>query len=344
LLTLPLVVPESSWVVCLRGLGRIDSEIDLARTDGYYEELNRSSTDERKPSLAKRPPDRKSFNESGLVEEVSDYRHRLLRPLLDARWNGKVFRTDALGHRGPTISLKKPPGTFRVIVLGSSNTMGHGVDDEETYARRLEAWLNERAGQGRRIEVVNLAVSGDSPTQRLLRLQLEADALEPDWILADVTALDFSLEEQHLRWVVAHRAEVPFDFVRETLESSQVNANDSTEAFHKKISKSLKPMLDRTYEAWKTEARRIGAPLTLLILPRADSKTESPSLFQLFRDQADRHAIPYIDLSGAFDRFDLDDYRIAPWDHHPNAMGHQLIFERLRDSMIIDRKFLDRID
>jgi lysophospholipase L1-like esterase len=103
-------------------------------------------------------------------------------------------------------------------------------------------------------------------------------------------------------------------------------------------------MLDRTYEAWKTEARRIGAPLTLLILPRADSKTESPSLFQLFRDQADRHAIPYIDLSGAFDRFDLDDYRIAPWDHHPNAMGHQLIFERLRDSMIIDRKFLDRID
>jgi lysophospholipase L1-like esterase len=343
LLALPLAIPQSPFLSTLRGLARLESEIDLARADGYYEELNRSPTDHRKPLLAERPSGRKSFTESGLLDEVADYRRRVLRPNLDARWNDKAFRTNSLGHRGPEISLQKPPGTFRVVLLGSSNSMGHGVEDDETYARKLEAWLNERVGKGRRVEVVNLAVSGDSPTQQWLRLRLEVPQLDPDWILSDITALDFSLEEQHLRWVLAKQPEIPFNFVKEALEASKVTTDDSTDAFHKKMSPYLKPMLDRTFAGWAAEAQKIGVPFTVVILPRADSKTESPSLFQLFRDLADRHDLPYVDLSDAFDRFELDEFRIAPWDHHPNALGHRLIFERLRDLLIVDPEFWDKI-
>lgn len=343
LLILPLAIPESSWLETLRGISQIDSEINLARTDGYYEELNRSPTDHRPPTLADRPPGRRSFTESGLLGEVSDYRRRTLLPNLDTTWNDRAFRTNSLGYRSPEISLKKPPGTFRVVLLGSSNSMGHGVDEEETYARRLETWLNEKAGQGRRIEVVNLAISGDSPTQQLLRLQLVVPPLEPDWILNDITALDFSLEEQHLRWVVESRTAIPFDFVATAIRESGVNASDSPEAFHQKLSPFLKPMLDRTYQAWADESRRIATPMTMVILPRADSKTESGSLFQLYRDLADRHGLRSADLSDAFERYELDEYRIAPWDHHPNALGHKLIFERLRDLLIVDPEFWNNI-
>jgi hypothetical protein len=80
--------------------------------------------------------------------------------------------------------------------------------------------------------------------------------------------------------------------------------------------------------------------LTVVILPRADSKTESPYLFELFRDLSDRHDLPYADLSDAFDRLELDEYRIAPWDHHPNALGHRLIFERLRDGLLVNPEFM----
>ena len=343
LLVLPLAFPGSAWVVTLRGAARIESEMELARADGYYEELIRSSPDRRKPRLPERPADQKPFTDSGLMDEVSDYRRRVLRPNLDAEWNGTTFRTNGLGYRGPEVSRRKPPGTFRVVVLGSSNTMGHGVADEDTYARRLERWLADRAGPGRRVEVVNLAVSGDSPTQRLLRLRDETPGLDPDWILCDITALDFSLEEQHLRWAVGKGVEIPFDFVREALAGSKVNADDSTDEFHKKLNPFLRAMLDRTFEGWALEARRIGAPLTVVILPRADSKTESPGLFQLFRDLADRHKLGRVDLSDAFDRLELDEYRIAPWDHHPNALGHRLIFARLRDGLLGDEAFRSRL-
>ena len=196
---MPLVLPVSGWLVTLQGVGQLESEMELARTDGYYEKLTRSPLDHRKPQQAERPSGRKSFTDSGLMAEILDYRRRVLRPNLDARWNGTTFRTSSLGYRGPEISRRKPPGTFRVVVLGSSNTMGHGVEDEQTYARLLEGWLAEQVRPGCRVEVVNLAVSGDSPTQQLLRLQVEAPGLEPDWFLSDITALDLSLEEQHLR-------------------------------------------------------------------------------------------------------------------------------------------------
>jgi hypothetical protein len=343
LLVLPMAIPDKSWVATLRGVVPIESELELARADGYYEELNRSSTDHRNPRLARPPEGRKSFTESGLLDEVPDYRRRVLRPNLDTRWNDKTFRTNSLGHRGPEISRSKPPGTFRVVLLGSSNSMGHGVEDDETYARRLEAWLNQRVGQGRRVEIVNLAVSGDSPTQQWRRLQVEVPSLDPDWILSDITALDLSLEEQHLRWVLAHQPEIPFDVVREALKDSQVKFNDSSDEFHKKISNFLKPMLDRTIEGWAAEARKLGVPLTVVILPRADSKIESPGLFQLFRDLSNRHGLPYEDLSDAFDRYDLDEYRVAPWDHHPNALGHRLIYERLRDLLIVDPAFREKL-
>jgi hypothetical protein len=344
LLVLPVVVPDSPLVQALRGTARLDSEIEMARADGYYEQLIRPPGETRKPRPSEPPPGWTTFSDSGLVDEVHDYRRRTLRPNLDARWNGTSFRTNTLGYRGPAISRGKPPGTFRVVVLGSSNTMGHGVDDEQTYARLLERWLAGRVGPGRRVEVVNIAVSGDSPTQQLLRLQLDVPGLDPDWILSDITALDLSLEEQHLRWVLGKGIKVPLDFVRDALDRSGVDADDSPEEFHRKFRTYPKPLLDRTFEGWAAEANRIGTPLTVVILPRADSKTESPGLFQLFREVSDRHELRYCDLSDTFDRLDLDDYRIAPWDHHPNALGHRLIFARLRDGLLADAEFMGVLD
>src|SRR5262245_2259448 len=48
---------------------------------------------------------------------------------------------NSLGFRGPETVQPKPPGELRILALGDSITMGEGVEDEETYARRLENYL-----------------------------------------------------------------------------------------------------------------------------------------------------------------------------------------------------------
>ncbi|MEO6809869.1 MAG: SGNH/GDSL hydrolase family protein [Isosphaeraceae bacterium] len=341
LLSLPWSFSQTEWMLTLRGYGLIESEMELAQTHGYYEDLIRTSAPGRAQPrvVVNRPPGWVPFADSGIVQVVDDYQRWRLRPSLDFRWNGEVFRTNRLGYRGPEIATPKPESTFRIIVIGSSNTIGHGVGDDEVYTRGLERWLEQRTPSDRHVEVVNLAVSGDSPTQRLLRLQNEACRLDPDWILGDVTALDFSLEENHLHWVVEQGVEPPFDFVREALRNSVVSIRDTPALFHKKLSPFSKPLLDLAYAGWAAESHRLGVAMTVVILPRADSKTESPRLFRLLNELALDHGLKCIDLSALFDDLKLADYQVAPWDNHPNALGHRLIFKELGASLMADEDF-----
>ena len=78
----------------------------------------------------------------------------------------------------------------------------------------------------------------------------------------------------------------------------------------------------------------IGRPLTVVILPRADSKGKSPRVIQLLHSLADRHGLDLLDLADAFDALDVEEFRISAWDKHPNARGHRVIFEAIRDALL----------
>jgi len=88
----------------------------------------------------------------------------------------------------------KPPGTFRIAVLGDSQTEALQVEREETFAAVLEEELSSCrtappgwAGEGRpRFEVLNFGVAGYGTAQELLTLREEALAYDPDLVLLAV--------------------------------------------------------------------------------------------------------------------------------------------------------------
>src|SRR5262245_62091910 len=67
------------------------------------------------------------------------------------------------GHRDVEVSLKKPPRTIRILVLGDSFTVGANVRQEEAYPKVLEKHL--RRGYSPQIQVVNSGVGGWQPFQ-----------------------------------------------------------------------------------------------------------------------------------------------------------------------------------
>ena len=147
--------------------------------------------------------------------------------------------------------------------------MGHGVSDDEAYPRLLEAWFQSLPDLGRRVEVVNLAVSGDSPSRQLLRMAIEAEQYHPDWILNDASILDPSLEERHLDAIVHSdpMPTVPLAYVAAALRRSKVSAADSPLEFQRKIRFELKALLDGAYGGWSEYSRRTGVPLDRLAPP-----------------------------------------------------------------------------
>jgi lysophospholipase L1-like esterase len=98
-------------------------------------------------------------------------------------WSNDGFMTvNSLGFRGPEVALPKPPGRFRVVLLGDSVTVGLGVADQETFAAQLAPELKRRLA-GRDVDVVNLAVSGYNTAQEVALLKRNLERLEPDLVL-----------------------------------------------------------------------------------------------------------------------------------------------------------------
>lgn len=86
-----------------------------------------------------------------------------------------------LGMRGRPRSARKPPGVFRIICFGDSNTYGAAVDDDETYPAQLERRLNA-LGRGR-YEVWNAGVSAYVMRQKVAAAREALARYEPDLIL-----------------------------------------------------------------------------------------------------------------------------------------------------------------
>lgn len=102
---------------------------------------------------------------------------------------GLPFRTNRAGFRGPDYAPEPPEGVFRIAVAGDSIVMGSGVLEEETYAARVEASLNEGA-DGVRYEVLNLGLSGLNAGQVVRRLEKLGTPYAPHLIVYGYTLND----------------------------------------------------------------------------------------------------------------------------------------------------------
>lgn len=90
------------------------------------------------------------------------------------------FRTNSQGFRGSQeYEIPKPPGVFRIIVLGDSVALGHGVEDDETFSAKLES----RLSQGHRVEVINMGVSGFGTAEELIQLRSVGLRYQPDLVI-----------------------------------------------------------------------------------------------------------------------------------------------------------------
>lgn len=101
---------------------------------------------------------------------------------------------NSLGFRGPEISLRKSPGSKRILGLGDSVAFGTGVQERETFLRRLEG--------------VNLSVIGYSLHQEVVTLRKFGLPLKGDIALLNFVVNDaYPTEDPFFNVQRLHRPE-----------------------------------------------------------------------------------------------------------------------------------------
>jgi lysophospholipase L1-like esterase len=119
-----------------------------------------------------------------------------LAPGYDGWFAGVPVHINALGFRDTRdYPLDKPPGTFRILVLGDSVTFGHGALSDTTYPYLLERRLREwRADIN--WEVWNLGVPGYNTTQELKYLERIGPRYRPDLVIVGFFENDLADNER----------------------------------------------------------------------------------------------------------------------------------------------------
>jgi hypothetical protein len=160
---------------------------------------------------------------SGITYPVFDaYDHDraiALKPDKEGWYHGEgkaYLKINSLGYRDIEHRKQKPPGVFRIAVLGDSFTEARQVDIAATFWKRLEAHLQGRPEfSNRRVEVLNFGIGGYGPTQEFLTLKKHVLDFSPDLvILAFCPGNDLSSNSKQIVSQV-NRSFTPFYVLRD---------------------------------------------------------------------------------------------------------------------------------
>jgi hypothetical protein len=111
-------------------------------------------------------------------------------------WRATQVRLNHLRFREGEFAMQKPPGIYRIAVLGDSFTFGQGISEEDRFSNRLEVALND---SDRAFEVLNFGRRGAETVDQIRMLEDTVFSVEPDFILLQWYVNDVEGEDKSMR-------------------------------------------------------------------------------------------------------------------------------------------------
>jgi len=262
-----------------------------------------------------------------------------------------IVRINNLGFRGEDVSVEKPPGTYRIAVLGDSITFGRYLSGNSVYPRLLQHNMNSSEKYPRAVEVINASFSGRDTWEEMALLEHKVLPLRPDLVVLQICLND------HVRFPPPEKGTAVGAFGDQAWwqYSSFLYYLDRRvkgfRQYHVRVLKKLRLYqptgreflqdffidqreilnLESNWDEWSKAllgtrdlARDNGVDILFVLFPishhfkKVPAET-APLLSSLARD----HDIPFIDMLGPFvEGGGGNMYRDRL---HPNSKGHRLV-------------------
>ncbi|MBK8179757.1 MAG: SGNH/GDSL hydrolase family protein [Planctomycetes bacterium] len=269
-----------------------------------------------------------------------------LAPDLDREAREARVRTNSLGMRDAEPLARDTPGLLRVLALGDSVTYGYRVEAPQSYCSVLEQSFAEvPPPDGRRVEVLNTGVSGYSTRDEALALNGKWLALEPDVLLVGYCLNDPESDPRQPlprfftppHWW-QHSALARYLVQREQGRGVRELGGGRYFRYLHAPSTSAWRSVERGFDSIGGAARARGAPVVLVIFPLFSpapwAEYEYREPHARVAEAAARHGFLVLDLLARFEREDPQSLILDEGDSHPNARGHQIAAEAIREFLL----------
>lgn len=330
----------------IRNAGK--NRIDQGRmVQGYYQDLNQADA-ENHGGIANalagaivegddRPRGPARFSDSGATRKsAAGYLSYELIPGIEVQHLGVPIKVNRFGQRDRDYDLQKPPSTFRIAMVGASNSMGWGVRVEEAFPELVEERLNrELAGRGfERYELINFSVPGYSVVELLYVVEEIVSPFAPDLILVETCAEEIQWNTVDRVAMRFHRGfEVRYEFLQQIIDEAGVSRTDRRQRLLRRLMPAKQAINMGMYRYLGELSRTMKTPIALLLL-RIEVAPRIHPLLDWSAEVAAEHGLIPLKVYQAFEDGDGQSmYLSEQGDHHPSAKAHALladdIFEQL---------------
>jgi hypothetical protein len=309
------------------------SERDVALLQrGYYERIfnaRRIEAQIRDLEAARPRYWDKSIRDTPVARNTGDLLEYELVPNTAVLFRGRRLTVNRWGMRDREYEQTRPEGSYRVALLGASYAMGSGVDDGETFDAQLEDRLNREADAGEtRYEILNLAVDGYSPLQRLMVLERRGFPLHPDAVFYVGHGAEEMAVRRHILRTLEAGIEPSQPFVREALREVGVGLESYGPDADKRLRRRSWDIVAWVYKDIVRQCTERDIVPVWIHMPTLANYGREKVVWR-FLAMAERAGFVVISLDGALDGHEIDNLHVAEWDFHPNAAGHQLFADHL---------------
>jgi lysophospholipase L1-like esterase len=253
---------------------------------------------------------------------------------------GVPVSINSAGLRDGEYSLAKPPGVYRIMMLGDSTTFGWGVRQEDTAAKFLERKLNGNSPAGfDKVEVMNTGVGNYDTVQEVTYYETIGYKYQPDLVVlvffindpepVPVEKKSFLIDRSYLIAFATNRFDGALRHagVRPDWKKYYASLYDDDRPGFQACKKALISLADST--------RNHGAKLLVAILPELHQINDDSYPFKAAHQKIENvmasQNVPVVELiEGLKDHGPEETLWVTALDDHPNAKANDLISEQLK--------------
>ena len=248
------------------------------------------------------------------------------------------------GFRDIEHAKQKPPGTYRIVIIGDSFTEGEGVDFNYIYPRLLDKELN-KLHSSFRYEVVNCSKAGKNASQEVHMYNNKCRNYNPDLIIMGYVLNDTEcsgeynsikakyLQAQIFRKPVSSAGTFLFDHselfkhIWCRLEYTRINkiAKD-LDMFYKEENPCYQEF-KKAYYFMRNIKITDHTPIVIVMFPYFSYSLQKYPFLHINKQL---HAFFFglgfnvIDLLDAYKPYKNSELKVCEWNAHPNAKAQQI--------------------
>ena len=253
--------------------------------------------------------------------------------------NVKV-KINNMGFRDDYLQETKPADEYRILVIGSSMTMGWGVSFNSVYTTLLEKKLN--LNTDKKYNVINAGIGNYNASMVSIYLKMIATVVKPDKVIFHYYLNDVELiSPKKANWMVKNSYFIALIYSRilEAYFTKSVKYNSIGEYYYNLYDDSNKGWLSAQDAIRDIKKYCQNNNISFMIMIQPDLHDFSNGSYQAkchekIRLFLEKEGIEYLDIFSAF-RNKLKNNPQELWvskdDPHVNVAGHRIIYEALSE-------------